>query len=89
VVSCHLQVDLGDLAGQAVQLTIDATNLRYADLASIRTLVEAAMKVGTRNGSVTLLNPQPPVARMLDLLCADEMFSIRCRTAGEAQPDGG
>jgi anti-anti-sigma regulatory factor len=89
VVSCHLQVDLGDLAGQAVQLTIAATNLRYADLASIRTLVEAAMKVGTRNGSVTLLNPQPPVARMLDLLCADEMFSIRCRTAGEAQPDGG
>ena len=72
-----------------MQLTIDATNLRYADLASIRTLVEAAMKVGTRNGSVTLLNPQPPVARMLDLLCADEMFSIRCRTAGEAQPDGG
>lgn len=79
----------GQISGQAVQLTIDATNLRYADLASIRTLVEAAMKVGTRNGSVTLLNSQPPVARMLDLLCADEMFSIRCRTAGEAQPDGG
>jgi anti-anti-sigma factor len=77
------------ISGQAVQLTIDATNLRYADLASIRTLVEAAMKVGTRNGSVTLLNPQPSVARMLDLPCADEMFSIRCRTAGEAQPDGG
>jgi anti-anti-sigma factor len=79
----------GQISGQAVQLTIDATNLRYADLASIRTLVEAAMKVGTRNGSVTLLNPQPSVARMLDLPCADEMFSIRCRTAGEAQPDGG
>ena len=36
----------GQISGQAVQLTIDATNLRYADLASIRTLVEAAIKVG-------------------------------------------
>jgi anti-anti-sigma factor len=63
--------------GQAVQLTIDATNLRYADSASIRTLTVAAMKVRTQEGSVTLLNPQPPVARILDLLCADGMFSIR------------
>jgi anti-anti-sigma factor len=75
------------ISGQAVQLTIDATNLRYADSASIRTLVVAAMKVRTQEGSVTLLNPQPPVARILDLLCADEMFSIRCRAVRDAQPD--
>ena len=49
-------------------------NLRYADSASMRTLVMAAMKVRTRAGSVTLLDPQPPVARMLDLLRVDEMF---------------
>jgi hypothetical protein len=53
----------------------------------------AAMKAGTRNGSVTLLNPQPPVARMLDLLCAEEMVSIRCWAARETHPgispDGG
>jgi anti-anti-sigma regulatory factor len=30
-----------------------------------------------QDGGVTLLNPQPPVARMLDLLCADQVFSIR------------
>ena len=60
-----------------MQLTIDATNLRYADSASIRTLTVAAMKVRTQEGSVTLLNPQPPVARILDLPCADGMFSIR------------
>ena len=65
------------ISGQAVQLTIDAANLRYADSASMRTLVMAAMKARTRAGSVTLLNPQPAVARMLDLLCIDEMFSIR------------
>ena len=34
------------VSGQAVRLTIDATNLRYADSASIRTLVMAAMRPG-------------------------------------------
>jgi hypothetical protein len=52
-----------------------------------RRLVMAAMKVSTLAGSVTLLDPQPPVARMLDLLCVDEMFSIRRRAAGETHPD--
>jgi anti-anti-sigma factor len=77
------------ISGQAVQLTIDAANLRYADSASMRTLVMAAMKARTRTGSVTLLYPQPPVARMLDLLCIDQMFSIRHRAAGETHPDSG
>ena len=65
------------ISGQAVRLIIDATNLRYVDAASMRALVTAARKVRTRGGSVTLLNPHPPVARMLALLCADQMFSIR------------
>ena len=70
-----------------MQLTIDAANLRYADSASMRTLVMAAMKVRTRAGSVTLLDPQPPVARMLDLLRIGEIFSIRGRATGETHPD--
>jgi anti-anti-sigma factor len=76
------------VSGQAVQLTIDAANLRYADSASMRTLVMAAMKARTRAGSVTLLDPQPPVARMLDLLCVDEMLSIRHRATGETHIPG-
>jgi anti-anti-sigma factor len=75
------------ISGQAVRLTIDTANLRYADSASMRTLVMAAMKVRTQAGSVTLLDPQPPVARMLDLLSVDEMFLIRRRAAGETYPD--
>lgn len=59
----------------------------HADSASMRTLVMAAMKARTRAGSVTLLDPQPPVARMLDLLCIDEMFSIRDRAAGKTHSD--
>lgn len=67
----------GLLAGQAVRLTIDATDLRYVDSAAMRALMTAAMKARTQDGGVTLLNPQPPVARMLDLLCADQVLSIR------------
>jgi anti-anti-sigma regulatory factor len=55
----------------------------------MRTLVMAVMKARTRAGNVTLLDPQPAVARMLDLLCIDQMFSIRHRAAGETHPDSG
>jgi anti-anti-sigma factor len=81
------EVLTGRISGQAVQLIIDATNLRYADSASVTTLVMAAKEVRTRNGSVTLLNPQPAVARILDVLRAGEMFCIRRRAAREIQPD--
>lgn len=74
-------------AWRAGQLTIDATNLRYADSASVTTLAMAAKEVRTRNGSVTLLNPQLAEARILDLLRAGEMFCIRRRAARETQPD--
>ena len=47
----------------------------------------SSMKVRTRAESVTLLDPQPPVARMLDLLCVVEMFSIRDRAAGKTHSD--
>jgi anti-anti-sigma factor len=73
------------VSGPAVQLTIDATNLRFADSASVRTLAVAAMRARTQSGSVILLNPQPQVVRVLDLLCVDEVFAIRGRIAGEAR----
>jgi anti-anti-sigma factor len=65
------------ISGQAVQLTIDAANLRYADSASMRTLVIAAMKARTRAGSVTLLDPQPGCW----ICCA----SSRCSRSGAGQ----
>jgi anti-anti-sigma regulatory factor len=46
----------------------------------------AAMKVRTRNGSVTLLNPRPAVARILELLRAGEM-SASDAGQRETQPD--
>jgi anti-anti-sigma factor len=80
------EVLTAQLSGQAVRLTIDATNLRFADTASVRTLAMAAIRAKTGASSVTLLNPQPPVARILDLLCVEEVFAIRGqsgRTVGE------
>jgi len=58
------------------QLTIDMSGLRYADSASIRTLVLAARTLKQRGGSLMLLQPQPPVARILTLLGADQMLTV-------------
>ena len=69
----------GLLAGQAVRLTIDATDLRYVDSAAMRALMTAAMKARTQDGGVTLLNPQPPVARLIELWCVDDMISVQHR----------
>jgi anti-anti-sigma factor len=74
------------VSGPPAPLIIDATDLRFADTASVRMLATAAMRARTGAGRVTLLNPRPPVARMLDLLCVDEVFAIRDQGAGEARP---
>jgi anti-sigma B factor antagonist len=58
------------------QLTIDMSGLRYADSASIRTLVLAARTLKERGGRLVLLQPQPPVARILSLLGADQMLTV-------------
>src|SRR5215472_2078795 len=65
------------LSGGTRQLTVDVSGLRFADTASIRTLALAARTLKERGGSLVLLRPQPPLARMLDLLGAAQMFTIR------------
>jgi anti-anti-sigma factor len=61
----------------AQELTIDMSGLRYADSASIRTLVLAARTLGERGGSLVLLRPQVAVARILTLMGADQILTIR------------
>ncbi len=67
----------GQLAGGTRQLTIDASGLRFADSASIRALVLAARTLQGQGGSLVLLRPQPPVARMLELIGADQVITVR------------
>jgi anti-anti-sigma factor len=71
------------LSGGTRQLTVDVSGLRFADTASIRALALAARTLKERGGSLVLLGPQPPLARMLDLLGAAHMFTIRGEICGE------
>jgi anti-anti-sigma factor len=66
----------GQLSGGTRRLTVDVSGLRFADTASIRALILAAKALRERRGSLVLLNPRPPVARVLALLGADQMFTI-------------
>ena len=73
----------GQLAGGTRELTIDASGLGFADTASIRALLLAARTLRERGGRLILLHPQPPVAKVLALLGADQMLTIRGKTPGE------
>jgi anti-sigma B factor antagonist len=70
----------GQLADGTRQLTIDVSGLRFADSASIRTLVLAARTLTGRGGGLILLDPQKSVARVLALLGVDQMITIRGKT---------
>ncbi len=72
----------GQLSGGARQLTIDASGLRFADSASIRALVLAARALKERDGNLVLLRPQQPVARLLALVGADQVITIRAVSTG-------
>jgi stage II sporulation protein AA (anti-sigma F factor antagonist) len=71
------------LSGGTRQLTVDVSGLRFADTASIRTLVLAARTLKERGGSLVLLRPQPTMAKVLDLLGAAQIFTIRGETHGK------
>lgn len=75
------------LAGGTRQLTIDVSGLWFADSATIRTLMLAARTLRDRGGSLVLLRPQQSVARMLALTGAEQMFTIRGETHGEAESE--
>ena len=76
----------GQISDGVRQLTIDLSGLRFADTASIRTLVLAAKALKERNGDLVLLHPQQPVARTLALTGADQLITIRATVNGVPQP---
>jgi anti-sigma B factor antagonist len=61
------------------QLTIDISGLCFADAASIRVLVLTAKSLIERGGGLVLRRPQAQVARMLELLGADQVMTV-CAT---------
>jgi anti-anti-sigma factor len=70
------------------ELTLDISGLRFIDAAAIRPLLTAAMTMNERGGTVILLRPQRPVARILALLGADHIFTIRGTAGCPAHSDG-
>jgi anti-anti-sigma factor len=64
------------LSGAARHLMIDVSRLRFADSSSIWLLVIAARTLIGDGGSMTLIRPQPAVAKMLALIDADQVITI-------------
>jgi anti-anti-sigma factor len=57
------------------------SELSFADSASIRVLVLAARTLRQRGGALVLLRPQGALARMLEIMGADQLLTIRRDTS--------
>jgi anti-sigma B factor antagonist len=73
------------LSGGTNKLTIDLSGLRFADAAAIGLMASAAKTMNQRGGNVILLNPRQAVARILELLQADQIFIIQWPACGPAE----
>jgi anti-sigma B factor antagonist len=67
-------------------LMIDVSRLGFADSSSIWLLVIAARTLIGGGGSMTLIRPQPAVAKMLALVDADQVITILGETL--PRPEG-
>jgi anti-anti-sigma factor len=65
------------LSGGSARVLVDVSELSFADSSTVRVLVHAAQKLRRRRGTLTLLHPQPPVARVLELMGADQIMDLR------------
>lgn len=65
------------LAGGTVHLTTDVSGMSFADSASIRVLMLAAMTLRKRGGDLVLRRPQPALARLLEIMDADHVITVQ------------
>jgi anti-sigma B factor antagonist len=77
----------GQLAGETLHLTIDVAGLEFADTAGIRVFLLAAKTLRQRGGDVVLLRPQRALARVLEILGAEEVLEIRKEPEPEPEPE--
>lgn len=76
------------LAGGTVHLTIDVSGMSFADSASMRVLMLAAMTLRKRGGGLVLLRPQPVLARLLDIMDADQVITVQGQAGVIPEPNG-
>jgi anti-sigma B factor antagonist len=74
------------LSGGARQVRVDVSGLRFADSASVRVLVLTGRALKQRGGTLILVRPQPAVARVLELMGADQLLVVQGGNA--AAPSG-
>lgn len=70
----------GQLTEQTLHLTIDVSGLDFADTSAIRVFVLAAKTLRQRGGDLVLLRPQRALGRVLEILGAGEVITIRTGT---------
>jgi anti-anti-sigma factor len=75
------------LAEGTLHLTIDVGGLDFADTAGIRVFLLAAKKLRQRGGSLVLLRPQRTLARVLDILGAEQVIEIQKGTEATPEPE--
>ena len=68
-------------------VTVDASELSFLDSVSLRILVRAARALQARNGTLEVACPQPPVARVLEIIGADEIVAIQEGTGAAPEPE--
>jgi anti-sigma B factor antagonist len=76
----------GQLADGTLHLTVDVAGLDFADTAGIRVFLLAAMTLRQRGGDLVLLRPQRTLARILEILGAEEVLAIREGTGAAPEP---
>ena len=76
------------LSGGAQHLTVDVSELRFADSASIRALVLAGRTLKDRGGALLLVRPQPVLARLLILMGVDHVITVQGGSGAETEPEG-
>jgi anti-anti-sigma factor len=66
----------GQVSAGAQHLRIDVSGLRFADSSAIWLLIVVARTLIRGGGRMTLIRPQPAVAKMLALVDADQVITI-------------
>ena len=77
----------GQLANGTRHLTVDMDGLDFADTAGIRVFLLAAKTLRQRGGYLVLLRPQRTLARILDILGAEEVLTIQAGTGVAPEPE--
>ena len=77
----------GQLADGTLHLTVDVGGLDFADTAGIRVFLVAAKTLRQRGGDLVLLRPRRTLARVLEILGAEEVLAIRAGTSVPPEPE--